>query len=82
MGNSIFSFLFVYHDVFVFPLLLYRIESKHEVTILNGLNEFCVKFYGPRGSKWFLYMCMSSVFFLYRFLYSITISVSFLMKLP
>lgn len=28
-----------------------RIESKHEVTILGGLNEFCVKFYGPRGSK-------------------------------
>ena len=25
------------------------IESKHEVTILGGLNEFCVKFYGPRG---------------------------------
>lgn len=28
-----------------------RIESKHEVTILGGLNDFCVKFYGPRGSK-------------------------------
>ncbi|PSN47884.1 Ubiquitin-conjugating enzyme E2 H, partial [Blattella germanica] len=28
------------------------IESKHEVTILGGLNEFCVKFYGPRGSKY------------------------------
>ncbi|CAB0037131.1 unnamed protein product, partial [Trichogramma brassicae] len=25
------------------------IESKHEVTILGGLNEFSVKFYGPRG---------------------------------
>jgi hypothetical protein len=26
------------------------IESKHEVTLLgNNLNEFCVKFYGPRG---------------------------------
>lgn len=23
------------------------IASKHEVTILGGLNEFCVKFYGP-----------------------------------
>lgn len=23
------------------------IESKHQVTILGGLNEFCVKFYGP-----------------------------------
>ncbi|XP_076862710.1 ubiquitin-conjugating enzyme E2 H isoform X1 [Brachyhypopomus gauderio] len=26
------------------------IESKHEVTILSGLNEFVVKFYGPQGS--------------------------------
>lgn len=31
---------------------LNRIESKHEVTILGGLNEFCVKFYGPKGSKY------------------------------
>lgn len=36
------------------------IESKHEVTILGGLNEFVVKFYGPQGSK---YMC-GYVFFL------------------
>ena len=28
-----------------------RIESKHEVTILGGLNEFIVKFFGPSGSK-------------------------------
>ena len=28
------------------------IESKHEVTILSGLNEFCVKFYGPRGTPY------------------------------
>lgn len=28
------------------------IEKKHEVTMLNGLNEFCVKFYGPKGSKY------------------------------
>lgn len=33
------------------PLPTLRIESKHEVTILGGLNEFCVKFYGPKGSK-------------------------------
>lgn len=26
------------------------IESKHEVTILGGLNEFIVKFFGPSGS--------------------------------
>nr|CAH0112855.1 unnamed protein product [Daphnia galeata] len=26
------------------------IESKYEVTILGGLNEFAVKFYGPRGN--------------------------------
>lgn len=26
------------------------IESKHEVTLLgSNLNEFCVKFYGPKG---------------------------------
>ena len=28
-----------------------RIESKHEVTILSGLNEFVVKFFGPPGCK-------------------------------
>lgn len=27
------------------------IESKHEVTVLSGLNELCVKFYGPKESK-------------------------------
>lgn len=26
------------------------IESKHQVTILGGLNEFCVKFFGPSGT--------------------------------
>lgn len=31
--------------------ILIRIESKHEVTILGGLNEFIVKFFGPSGSK-------------------------------
>ncbi|XP_043506448.1 ubiquitin-conjugating enzyme E2 H isoform X1 [Frieseomelitta varia] len=31
---------------------VYRIESKHEVTILGGLNEFSVKFYGPRGTPY------------------------------
>jgi len=28
------------------------IESKHEVTILGGLNEFIVKFYGPTGTPY------------------------------
>ncbi|PAA46562.1 hypothetical protein BOX15_Mlig006394g1 [Macrostomum lignano] len=28
------------------------IESKHEVTILGGLNEFTVKFYGPTDSPY------------------------------
>ena len=32
-------------------VFVFRIESKYEVTILGGLNEFAVKFYGPRGSK-------------------------------
>ncbi|XP_033370145.1 ubiquitin-conjugating enzyme E2 H isoform X1 [Parus major] len=29
-----------------------KIESKHEVTILGGLNEFVVKFYGPQGTPY------------------------------
>lgn len=29
----------------------FRIESKHEVTITGGINEFAVKFHGPKGSK-------------------------------
>jgi len=28
------------------------IESKHEVTVLGGLNELIVKFFGPRGSHY------------------------------
>jgi len=28
------------------------IESKHEVTLLGGLNEFCVKFFGPKGTPY------------------------------
>ncbi|KAL5516575.1 hypothetical protein EMCRGX_G001948 [Ephydatia muelleri] len=28
------------------------IESKHEVTILGGLNEFSVKFFGPAGTPY------------------------------
>uniref|UniRef100_A0A4W5RIH6 Ubiquitin-conjugating enzyme E2 H n=1 Tax=Hucho hucho TaxID=62062 RepID=A0A4W5RIH6_9TELE len=28
------------------------IESKHEVTILSGLNEFVVKFYGQQGTAY------------------------------
>ena len=28
-----------------------RIESDHEVTIIGGLNEFAVKFYGPKDSE-------------------------------
>lgn len=28
------------------------IESKHEVTILGGLNEFYVKFFGPSGTPY------------------------------
>lgn len=32
--------------------VLKLIESKHEVTILGGLNEFCVKFFGPKGTSY------------------------------
>uniref|UniRef100_A0A914Z6L6 Ubiquitin-conjugating enzyme E2 H n=1 Tax=Panagrolaimus superbus TaxID=310955 RepID=A0A914Z6L6_9BILA len=28
------------------------IESKHEVTIASGLNEFSVKFFGPKGTAY------------------------------
>ena len=38
-----------------------RIESKHEVTILGGLNEFIVKFFGPSGCKFKLKIHMFSV---------------------
>uniref|UniRef100_A0A663LZW8 Ubiquitin-conjugating enzyme E2 H n=1 Tax=Athene cunicularia TaxID=194338 RepID=A0A663LZW8_ATHCN len=34
------------------PGLTSNIESKHEVTILGGLNEFVVKFYGPQGTPY------------------------------
>lgn len=37
------------------------IESKHEVTILGGLNEFIVKFFGPSGCKFKLKIHMFSV---------------------
>lgn len=44
-----------YYDCYIQRLFLdnvvIRIESKHEVTILGGLNEFIVKFFGPSGSK-------------------------------
>ena len=32
--------------------VLKLIESKHEVTILNGLDEFIVKFYGPKNTPY------------------------------
>lgn len=32
------------------------IESKHEVNILGGLNEFCVKFYGPKESEYEIFL--------------------------
>jgi hypothetical protein len=34
----------------MFLILARSIENKFEVTILSGLNEFSVKFYGPTGS--------------------------------
>lgn len=30
----------------------FSIESKHQVTLMSGLNEFMVKFAGPRESKY------------------------------
>ena len=29
--------------------ILKLVQSKHEITRLDELNEFCVKFYGPKG---------------------------------
>lgn len=44
------------------------IESKHEVTILSGLNEFVVKFHGPAGSKTLCYCIFcSDICLLYSF---------------
>lgn len=49
---------FIFHVIYkkkqwiLASLTCIRIESKHEVTILGGLNEFIVKFHGPQGSKW------------------------------
>ncbi|PZC81658.1 hypothetical protein B5X24_HaOG212364 [Helicoverpa armigera] len=40
-------------DPIVMRFFLFKsIESKHEVTILGGLNEFCVKFFGPPGTPY------------------------------
>lgn len=50
-----FSFCLIFFFLF-FPIN--RIESKHEVTILGGLNEFCVKFFGPKGSMYFMCFCI------------------------
>ena len=36
----------------MFVSVCFRINSKHDVTILGGLNEFVVKFLGPQGSEW------------------------------
>jgi hypothetical protein len=38
-----------------------RIESKHQVTLISGLNEFMVKFAGPRESK---FQCKNKIFFI------------------
>ena len=50
-----------YHYSISLSLLL-RIESKHEVTILGGLNEFYVKFFGPSGSEWLLQIAIYNVY--------------------
>lgn len=44
---------FTYFQIFRFIYFIrcFRIESKHEVNITGGLNEFNVKFYGPSGSE-------------------------------
>lgn len=55
---------FIFHVIYKknneASLTCIRIESKHEVTILGGLNEFIVKFHGPQGSKWHHGIIMNS----------------------
>ena len=43
-----------YLGIGVSPVLdvIKLIESKHEVTILGGLDEFVVKFFGPKGTPY------------------------------
>lgn len=53
---------------FILNLLQHSIESKHEVTILSGLNEFVVKFYGQQGSKCLiLWKCFCPIYLLTAF---------------
>lgn len=59
MGVNVALFTFIFIQSASFLNQTHSIESKHEVTILGGLNEFVVKFFGPQGSK-----CFSS--FLYN----------------
>uniref|UniRef100_A0A8C5R4Q4 Ubiquitin-conjugating enzyme E2 H n=3 Tax=Anura TaxID=8342 RepID=A0A8C5R4Q4_9ANUR len=51
-GTVFFFFSFFFLCPYCSLTCNYRIESKHEVTILGGLNEFIVKFYGPQGTPY------------------------------
>lgn len=57
-------FVYSYCKSYFLATVTFSIESKHEVTILGGLNEFCVKFFGPPGSEliWFKIMKFISYF--------------------
>lgn len=48
----------VYNDV-------YRIQSKHEVIITGNLNEFNVKFHGPKGSEFLFFWNFFCLFCLF-----------------
>ena len=50
-GYSVILIYYIYYCK-IFLNYIISIESKHEVTILGGLNEFCVKFFGPPGSEY------------------------------
>ena len=53
-------------------LFYFRIESNHEVTILGGLNEFIVKFFGPKESKFdFILQIMDYLSLIYSYLVQI-----------
>ncbi|XP_020934454.1 ubiquitin-conjugating enzyme E2 H isoform X3 [Sus scrofa] len=52
LGSELYSKFSDLNWMFDQLIILWRIESKHEVTILGGLNEFVVKFYGPQGTPY------------------------------
>lgn len=52
-SSKIFNLLIYCHFFRMDTDVIKLIESKHEVTLLgSNLNEFCVKFFGPRATPY------------------------------